>query len=390
MFILVLKNILCLILIALFCFGLTWLFFRIFFPLQLKQKHSKLRLATIGTGFFIVYASLVSIYLPMINKPSPTIIINETKYGPVEIDIEQLFYSPRSDFITVPKGFFISEDSSFFLAIPKSALWEQVKYDSAVSDQLFSVMRTSGAMFYEELLARILDAPKLEDKKISKFILREKISRNFILTEKSKIDNKSVKFNPLTDIKYWKYIIRKLSGNMGELLSDTLFTDDELNISDKEIDMFAKEAMQIFAFYEPNFPIEKKYKNSILVLSIDLKNLRYELLDVLGIPQPEYHLMKFASNLEYIIPAFSLGSLQEVVVSSDKNILFARDPIILENILLDDNEYDSLTIEQLYIIAVTSRKGFFVRIQFFVGPGVDLQSWRILQETLRSLRFVNY
>jgi hypothetical protein len=70
--------------------------------------------------------------------------------------------------------------------------------------------------------------------------------------------------------------------------------------------------------------------------------------------------------------------------------LLARDPIHLDKVVLDGTTHEQLSVEQLYLLAVSRDRGYFVQVQFMMAPGQDLSTWRQIQSALRSLRFVAY
>jgi hypothetical protein len=126
----------------------------------------------------------------------------------------------------------------------------------------------------------------------------------------------------------------------------------------------------------------------LCIAGIRYEDLSGDLAKALDLPARPATLMRVAQRLEDAIPSFRLAALETIDVSGDDRAMLGRAPVVLEGVYVNGIRQDRVVVEQLQMVAAGSDSAYFVQLQFLVSPGDDLTAWRQIQESLRTLRFL--
>ena len=387
---LLLLNGLALVAFAAVAIGLVWAIFRLLGGFPIRSEDRKWAIPAAGGGFVLLFTTLITIFLPIEGGEGRNVLVQNTIYGPLEIDIDRLFLEPDDGVPRITSDFFLAPDSSFFLRLPPGPSW-LVQVDSTPAlEAAIEIQTPTFVRNVADLIPLIVGLPQLNDPTVDRFCMAENRVQRLLVRPSSTIDGVRVDFNPLARREYWRHIIHRFR-DVAELLP--LFTEEELaemrRTPDWELDSFADSmamAMRQLGTGPPKREID--FRNSLCIASIGRQDLRSALRRVVGLPARSMTLMGAAQTLADIIPSFSVGALETPEVSRDSRALLGRDPILLEGIGVPEHAESRIAIEQLQLVALGEESVFFVQLQFLVAPGEDLLAWREIQDALRSLRFL--
>ena len=383
-------NSLAVVVVVVVALLIVWMFFRLSCGFPIRSEDRKWAIPAAAAGFFLLVAALCTIFLPLESGRGRNVLVQNTMYGALEIDIDRLFLNPSDGAPRITSDFFLAPDSSFFLRLPPGPGW-LVQMDSTPAlDAAVRIQTSENVRSAADILPLLVGLPRLSDPAVDRFCLAENRVQRLLMRPSSTMDGIRVDFNPVAQREFWRYMIGKLP-DVAEYLPS--ISEEEVaelrQTPDWELDNMADAIVEeMRALSTPSAEVEIEFRNSLCIAGIDRRDLRPELLRVLKLPQGSVELMGASQRLTLVIPSFSLGALQTLEVSRDSRAMLGRAPILLDGVGFAEEAESRLAIEQLQLVALGMDAVFFVQLQFLVAPGEDLLAWREIQDALRSLRFV--
>ena len=384
-------NVLVFAAVVVVAFLIVWAFLRVFVGFPIGSGERKWAIPAAGAGFFLLVAALITTFLPLEGGRDRNILVQNTTYGALEVDIDRLFSDPTAGVPSITSDFFIAPDSSFFLRLPPGPGW-LVQVDSTPAlETAIRIQTSANDRNARDIIPVLLGLPRLSDSALDRFCLAENRVQEVLVKPSSTVGGVRVDFNPNTQRAFWRYVVGKLQ-EIAELVPS--ITEEELaevrQTPAWELDRMADD---IFVEMRSMWSVAPKetaveFRNSLCIVSIDRRDFRSELISVLDLPDRTATLMSAASRLMFVIPGFSLAGIETLEISRDSRAMLGRSPILLEDVGFLEDAQSRLTIEQLQLVALGPDAVFFVQLQFLVAPGEGLLAWREIQDALRSLRFL--
>ena len=250
---------------------IVWVFLRLFVGIPIPSEDRKWAIPAAATGFFLLVAALSTTFLPLEGGRSRNVLVQNTVYGALEIDIDRLFPEPSAGVPAITSDFYLAPDSSFFVRLPPGPGW-LVQVDSTPAlDAATRIQTSANDRSAADIFPVLVGLPRLSDPAFNRFCLAENRVQEVLVRPSSTVGGVRVDFNPNTRREFWRYVVGKLP-DIAEFVP--AITEEELSEVRQtpgwELDRLADaiaEEMRPFSTAPAETVIE--FRNSLCIARID-------------------------------------------------------------------------------------------------------------------------
>ena len=198
------QNVLAVAAVVVVAFLIAWGFLRVFVGFPIGPEERKWAIPAAAAGFFLLVAALSTTFLPLEGGRDRNILVQNTTYGALEVDIDRLFPDPAAGVPSITSDFYLAPDSSFFVRLPAGPGW-LVQVDSTPAlEAAIRIQTSANDRNARDIIPVLFGLPRLSDPAFDRFCLAENRVQEVLVKPSSTVGGVPVDFNPNTSRAFWR------------------------------------------------------------------------------------------------------------------------------------------------------------------------------------------